>query len=225
MKTFRISVLALALTALAACATDKGDNVECPECDNVTELLVGSRCVPIAEVEPCGPDGHAHGAECHCFSDQAPTSIGGVEYCLQSDCLSEPPAVDPDALACAELDETPEAVTAVTVFADFPNAHVDLSTLAEITLPANQPSYVHFPGLATGHVRVYLDRAGVLAGAFNGSEVALATEAAGANEDCGVELPEVWEVDVVNTSGSPEPQVLAFAAGTVPSVRLVVIKE
>lgn len=102
--------------ALTTCATSPGDTLDCPTCDNVTELLVGAaRGVAIAEVEACGPDGHGHGEACHCFSGQQPTAIGGTEYCLQQGCGGSGAQMgDPDALACDEVSRTPELVTAVT---------------------------------------------------------------------------------------------------------------
>ncbi len=69
-----------------SCASKHGDHVHCPECDNETEILVGTKCVPIEDVEDCGPDGHSHGDYCHCFSNQEVTVINGREFCLQQDC-------------------------------------------------------------------------------------------------------------------------------------------
>ena len=68
------------------CANEEGDEVECPVCDEATEALVGTQCVPLEEVEVCGPDGHLHGPVCHCFGDQEVTEINGVRYCLQAEC-------------------------------------------------------------------------------------------------------------------------------------------
>jgi hypothetical protein len=91
-ESARNRVFSLALLAgLGACAAEKGDEIECPECDNETTVLVGDRCVSIDEVDPCGPDGHLHGDECHCFDGQDPTSIGGTQYCLQAECGTHEP--------------------------------------------------------------------------------------------------------------------------------------
>ena len=99
-------IVTLALTGLfvAACANEEGDEVECPVCDEATETLVGTQCVPYEEVEVCGPDGHLHGPVCHCFGGQEVTNIDGVDYCLQEVCgvvsakveADESPAEDND---------------------------------------------------------------------------------------------------------------------------------
>jgi hypothetical protein len=86
MKVFLvISVLFLSVISYS-CASKAGDETECPKCDNKTELLVGTKCVPIEDVEDCGPDGHSHGDTCHCFSNQEVTVINGRQFCLQQDC-------------------------------------------------------------------------------------------------------------------------------------------
>lgn len=88
MKMVKYWIVALALTGLfvAGCANEEGDEVECPVCDEATETLVGTQCVPYEEVEVCGPDGHLHGPVCHCFGGQEVTNIDGVDYCLQEVC-------------------------------------------------------------------------------------------------------------------------------------------
>jgi hypothetical protein len=208
-----ITVLLTGLLA-GACATGPGHTPECPTCDNLTELLVGWKCVPIAQVAACGPDGHAHGTECHCFHGQPPTRIAGTDYCLQPGCEAD---ADPDALACDEITRAPEAVTAVTDLADLEQAHVDLGRVAEIALPTGQTSYVHFGVPRAGAWHVYLDTAGALAGAQDGQGASLAAEDEGPNPDCE-DLPEVWHV----TATSQGPVVLRFAAGSLVSLRLVV---
>ncbi len=203
------------------CANSPGAEPDCPTCDNVTELLVGFKCVPIEEVAACGPDGHAHGGECHCFSGQEPTEIDGTEYCLQADC-QEPGERDLDALACEESGETPEAVTAVQDFADFELAHVDLEHLAEISLPAGAESYVHFPADGSATFHVYLDTEGALNGVLDAQGEPVTAEAEGANPDCPDEWPEVWHVAAVNDSGQIQPQILHFSAGQLADVRVLV---
>jgi hypothetical protein len=219
MKSLSLTAMIWAVM-FAGCATSPGDTPECPECDNVTELLVGFKCVPIDQVEECGPDGHLHGADCHCFSGQDPTTIGGTDYCLQDGCKEI--EVDIDALACGEIDETPEPVTPVTDFADFEDAHADLERVVEVDLPDSQESFLHFPGMETAEYAVYLDTTGVLDAVLDASETVLTAHAVGANPDCSAELPEVWHVEVVNDTGSPKPQIIRFKAGTVDKVKLVV---
>ena len=216
-----IGLLGTLALVTAGCATSAGGDPDCPTCDNETELLVGFKCVPIEDVEPCGPDGHAHGDECHCFSGQDPTEIAGADYCLQADC-KEPEDRDVDALACDEADETPEAVSAVEVFDDFPQAHVDLEHPAEISLPAGAEAYVHFPGSETATFHVYLDTEGALAGVLDAQGDPVTAGPEGANQDCPEDWPEVWHVEVVNDSGQVQPQILHFAAGQVAAVRLVI---
>lgn len=93
-------VFVLVLFHGVGCAVQKGDSVTCPVCDNVLTILVGTKCVEVSQVEVCGPDGHAHGTECHCFSGQATTRVGGKEHCLQQGC--------PGAQADAHDDHDPE---------------------------------------------------------------------------------------------------------------------
>ena len=87
----------LVILFLAVSCMGPGDDVACPVCDNATELLVGAKCVPIEQVDECGPDGHSHGAECHCFSGQEPTAIDGKSYCLQAGCPGPGQGDTPDA--------------------------------------------------------------------------------------------------------------------------------
>jgi len=88
----------LTLMMISSCAAKAGDKADCPECNNETEILVGTKCVPIEEVDECGPDGHAHGDECHCFSSQEVSLIGERSFCLQQGCEE----VDSDIEACDE---------------------------------------------------------------------------------------------------------------------------
>lgn len=214
--------LALVATGIASCASSAGDDVTCPECDNVSELLVGNTCVPTDQVETCGPDGHPHGDECHCFSGQQPTEIGGIQYCLQTGCTAAPQE-DLNAHACEHLEETPETVSAVDDFASFEEAHADLETLVEIGLPSSGTGYVHFPGRQTGHVLVLLGTTGVFSAAYDATHNALTSENLGPNEDCSSDLPEVWEVQVENDTDSVQPQILELT-GT-GTVRVVILEE
>lgn len=86
MKNLTIAMIVFSSLFIIACASKSGDSVDCPECDNTTEILVGTKCVAVEEVDACGPDGHAHGEECHCFSGQEITVIGEKSFCLQQGC-------------------------------------------------------------------------------------------------------------------------------------------
>lgn len=86
MRKITIIIIFLIAVAVSSCAAKAGDKVDCPECNNETEILVGTKCVPIEDVDECGPDGHSHGEECHCFSSQEVTVIGEKPFCLQQGC-------------------------------------------------------------------------------------------------------------------------------------------
>lgn len=211
-----------------------GDELDCPVCDDATELLVGTKCVPFDEVAECGPDGHTHGTECHCFSGQQPTTIGAKDYCLQQGCSG---AADTDAQtgdangiedldrhACEHLGDTPEDVTAVTAFDDFEDAHADLEHLAHVDLPAGTGSFVHFPGDETGEVAVFLDETGVIDGFLDAGQNALPAEKVGANTDCPDDFVEVWHVEVTNDTGSPTPQIIRFKADVADHVHVLILE-
>ena len=235
MKRNKTRTIVLFLTfslffALSSCATEDGDEIDCPTCDNVTQLLVGTKCVPIEEVEECGPDGHSHGTECHCFSDQEPTEIGGVEYCLQQGCAGEnggdqEETEDLDQHACEHLGDDPEQVQAVSTFADFSNAHVDLETLAEIDLPENSQGFVHFPGKETGEVLVFVDTADAIDTFLDADENELIAHSHGSNTDCPDEFPEVWHVEIVNDSGSVQPQIIRFKENEAEHVHVLILES
>jgi len=227
-KLLFVLLLGLGLASLG-CALDKGDSVNCPTCDNVTQLLVGTRCVPLAEVEECGPDGHSHGTACHCFHGQTPTTIGEHGYCLQQGCgggdqdASEA-VTDPDLHACEHLGDVPEQVSAVAAFADFDNAHVEVEHLVEIVLPVNQRGFVHFEGDATGEVAVYVREPGRIDSFLDENEQPLTAENVGGNTDCPADFPEVWHVEIVNDSGQPKPQIIRFKQGVAGPVHLLIVE-
>lgn len=214
-----VAVVALCVTG---CATEPGDAPDCPDCNGTTELLVGARCVPIADVAVCGPDGHLHGDACHCFSGQEPTTIAGQQYCVQQGCGGASEPGDPDALACDEVDREPEQATAVGSFADFESVHIEDGRVTEISLPAGQESFVHCAALAAGHLRVDLSVAGALTGAFDANETALELEGGTANADCPTALPGVHEVHLEEGATYPHPVVLRFEAATAATVRVIV---
>jgi len=205
------------LTTGTGCATDSGHAHDCPDCDNATELLVGDKCVPIDQVAACGPDGHAHGDECHCYSGQAPTDIGGTEYCLQADC-AHGHEVDYDARACTEGSAAGEPVTAVASVDDVDSAHADMGKPVAVTLPADTESYVHFEATETGEYAIYLDADGVFGAALDEGGSELAAHDMGANADCAVEFPAVWHAEVPATG----EVVIRFAAGSVDTVKIII---
>jgi hypothetical protein len=206
----------LSSALVSSCATEAGDDIRCPTCNNTTEVLVGTRCVPLAEVAACGPDGHAHGTECHCLSGQAPTAIGGVEYCLQLSCGTA--AIDTAAVACDEVTRAPESVTAVATLAEVESAHVGVGKVTEVILPAGPEGFVHFEADEAGEMLVYASAPGVIQAALTVDGTPLVAALEGANEDCASALPEVWGVQVTMAG----PVVLRLATGTVASVKLVI---
>jgi len=210
---------ALLAGALAAsCANRAGDDVECPTCDGTSEARVGTRCVPLAEIEACGPAGHAHGTECHCDSGQPPTAIGGIEYCLQLACGEE--QTDPAALACDQVGHATESVAAVASLAEIERAHLDLGQVVEVVLPAGVESFVHFGAAAPGEAHVFASLPGVVQAALTPDGTPLAATLEGANEACPAALPETWGVQVAAAG----PVVLRLAAGAVPSLALLVVE-
>ncbi len=218
------AILAASAFFSLSCASSSGDDVKCEECDNVTTLLVGVKCVPIAQIAECGPDGHLHGSVCHCFHGQATIAIGGKNYCPQTEC-GQTSEVDVDAKACEHLTDTPEAVTPVESFAQFENAHVDLEKLAEISLPEQKESFVHFPGLKTTEYAVFVSESGVLEGFYDADNKALSAMNEGTNEDCPSDFKEAWHASVLNESGSAKPQIIKFKAGTAKKVKIFIIER
>ncbi|RJO64438.1 MAG: hypothetical protein C4523_18420 [Myxococcales bacterium] len=226
LTTVIIGLTLLSVLLVVSCAAGKGDSVQCPECDNVTELLVGTKCVPIEEVEECGPDGHSHGAECHCFSGQEPTAIGGKDYCLQQGCgggdADGGEMEDVDALACEALEGAAETVTAADDFARFDEAHADLGKMIALSLSDGKPGFVHFEAEKTGDYAVYLDTAGTFDKALDEEGHELEVEMLGENPDCADKLPELIHILVTNDSGQVKPQVLQFKSGPARTVKLFI---
>lgn len=220
MKFFLVTGIINTLVIMSACATSPGDATECPACDNLTELLVGTKCVPIDQIEICGPDGHAHGSDCHCYNGQQPTRIGSTDYCLQASCQEI--EVDLDAIACAEIDQTPLSLTPVLVFQDFEDAHLDLERVTQVDLPSGQESFVHFAGLATEEYAVFLDTPEVLQAFLDEANNPLPAHLMGANSDCQTSLPEVWHAEVDHDSPTARPQIIRFKAGSVDKIKVVV---
>lgn len=217
MRTIPVLLGIFSLTFLAACAGKAGDGVHCEECDNVTELLVGTKCVPIAEIAVCGPDGHAHGDVCHCFSGQAPTTIGENQYCIQECSAGEPgdqQVEDVDAHACEAAEGAKETATAVDAFEKFDEVHLELETLYELTLPAGKEGFVHTGPATTGDWAIYLGKSDLFVGAFNAKGEELEVEMMGANEDCATIFPAIFHVLYTVQEGMGPAIILKFKAST-----------
>ena len=198
-----------------SCAITDGDEVNCPVCDNKTEVLVGNKCVPLDQVDTCGPDGHNHGEECHCFSGQEPTEIGGTQYCLQQGCPGEEQDTDGDSTdleqqACEHVQDTPEEVQAVSDFADFDQAHSDLAHLVKVELPSDSEGFIHFPGKKTGEVLVFVSQTGLIKDFLDADKKVLEAHNQGENKDCPESFKEVWQVKIINDSGTVKPQIIHF---------------
>ncbi len=214
MNSFFKSMVVGIMFVVVSCAAAKGDSVQCEECDNVTELLVGTKCVPIADIPVCGPDGHAHGDVCHCFSGQMPTIIGGKEYCIQECKEGEDDhhEEDVDAHACEAAQGTREAATVVDAFDKFGEVHLELETLYELTLPAGKEGFVHTGPATTGDWAIYLGKSGLFESAFNAKGEKLEIETIGANEDCATTFPAVYHVRYTAQEGMGPAIVLKFKA-------------
>ncbi|MDX9722585.1 MAG: hypothetical protein RBU37_17695 [Myxococcota bacterium] len=106
--------------------------------------------------EECSGHGHLHDGECHCEEG----------YVLAPDdatkCVSE---VDFPTQSCTLFAGTAHSEAAVTPFSEFPNAHVELDQVYEVTLPDNVESYVHFPVTESAEYVIFLSTAGIF-GAF-----------------------------------------------------------
>jgi len=220
MRTIPVLLGIFSLAFLAACAGKAGDGVHCEECDNVTELLVGTKCVSIAEVSACGPDGHSHGGDvCHCFSGQEPTAIGGANYCLMTCAMaaSDDDSVkeDVDEHACEAAEGTKEAATAVDAFERFDEVHLELETAYELILPAGKEGFTHTGPATTGDWAIYLGKADIFAGAYNAKGEELEVEVVGANEDCATTYPAVFHVLYTAQEGMAPAIVLKFKAPTI----------
>ncbi len=230
IKILSAVFLSFVLVILAtSCATEDGDEITCPTCDNETQLLVGTKCVPIEDIDTCGPDGHSHGNECHCFSDQEPTEIGGAEYCLQQGCSGDnednsQETEDLEQHACEHLGDTPEEVSAVSSFDEFSNAHVDLEHLAQIELTTGSENFVHFPGQETGEVAVFIDTVGIVDGFLDAEENELEAHNEGENSDCPGDFKEVWHVEITNDSGSVKPQIIRFGENEAEQVQILILE-
>jgi len=211
----RYLLISIALFTLFSCASKDGDKVDCPSCNNTTEILVGTKCVSISEIEACGPDGHAHGTECHCFRGQLTTKINGKEYCLQQGCgseNSEEQTEDVDKHACEAAKGTKESVESVDSFEKFDEVHLELETFYEVTLKAGKESFVHTGPATTGDWAVYMSDKAILDSAYNAKKEQLEIKNMGQNPDCETVFPDVFHVFYTEKEGMGPAIVLKFKA-------------
>jgi len=190
-KIVLMTVITITLI-LTSCANSAGESVECPTCDNIKEVLVGTKCVPIEEISECGPDGHSHGENepCHCFSDQEETDINGKKYCLQlscetkecnnhgklenNECICDNGFIQDknDKTLCVkeieDLDKYAcnkflEEVTKKELAKDdFNGQHIKLDTKNVITLLKDKESYIHFAVEKDAKFIIYIDKVDIL---------------------------------------------------------------
>lgn len=211
MKILSVIMLSLLLT-VSSCASQAGDKIACPECDNKTEVLVGAKCVSIDEVEECGPDGHAHGEECHCFSSQEVTIIEEKQFCLQEGCgeASDEIVEDIDEHACEAFESgVAESVTAADSIGDFDTVHVDQEELVEVTLTAGTDNFFHFGVSETGDYALYMNTVDLFVKAFDKNKKELEFEDMNANVDCPENFPQVYHI-LANADGSMTPVIVQF---------------
>lgn len=205
MSKIMILSMILSMIVLFSCANDDGGEKSCPECDNTTEVLVGERCVALTEVALCGPDGHAHGEACHCFSDQTVTVINGQNYCLQLDCSEASEGEDLDQEVCELIETVDEQVTAVATFDAIEEAHVDLEEGIELTLSGATDNFVHFPIKERGEVALYVSDTDIFEAAYSKEEVAFSVETLSANEDCPDVFKAVYHISVTGVDDGVIP--------------------
>lgn len=215
MRNLTISIMVFSFLFIISCASKSGDSVDCPECDNTTEVLVGTKCVAIAEVDACGPDGHAHGDVCHCFSGQEVTVIGDKSFCLQQDCGngddSDKITEDVNEHACIAFEgEVAESVSAVGTIDEFDTVHVDQEELIEVTLKAGVDNFFHFGVEETGDYALYISAQDLFVKAFDKDKKELEVEDMGENADCPESFPQVYHI-LANAEGTMVPVILQFA--------------
>lgn len=215
MKNLAITIIVFSSLFIIACAAKSGDSVDCPDCNNTTEILVGTKCVAVEEVDACGPDGHAHGDVCHCFSGQEITVIGEKSFCLQQGCGGSDDTdvveEDVDAHACEAFEgEVAESVTAVGTIDEFDTVHVEQEELIEVTLKAGTDNFFHFGVAKTGDYALYISAKDLFVKAFDKDKTELDVEDMGANPDCSEDFPQVYHV-LANSEGTMVPVILQFA--------------
>lgn len=220
--------LIFSLTILMlSCADSDGNNEECETCDNITTVLVGTKCVPIAEVEACGPDGHAHGEvngvpDCHCFHGQNTTDINGAPYCLQSEC-STTEEKDWDQVACEIFSDQAEEIVLTT---DYTIAHMHFEEKMEVVLGETE-TMGHIPVLQDSAFMLHLSEKDVFVKASLADGTDVEFEREDANSDCSSDIKEVIHIHMENDTGEKFPLILHFRAQNSSNERvfLIVLEE
>lgn len=169
----------------------------------------------------CGGNGHLDAGACVCDSGYV------VDPDNATNCISE---VGFPQLACNDFagSATPEA--AVSDFASFEDAHVELDQPYQIALPANAAGYVHFPVTRSGEYVVFLSDAGVFDALMNRNGQDLSPSASGgvANAKCADSIKDHWHASLVfdaPVGQTPIPYVVRFKAVASPSSVKVLIKR
>jgi hypothetical protein len=152
-------------------------------------------------VDPCGTAAtcREHDGEVHC--EKAETTFDPQDAC--------------DAMASTSAEEK----SVVTAFDDVfsPDYHAELGLRIHVTLPDDQPSYIHFPVFSCGEFAVFLDQAGVFDGIQRRDQTDMTVSGGSAVELCSSAVPEHWHADLEwdgdGTEGTdPVPYVIRFQA-------------
>lgn len=179
-----------------------------------------AHCESLGE-EECGGHGHLHDDECHC--DQG-YKVDAANKLL---CVA---AVDFPTQACTEFAAATSAEAAVSAFADFSKAHMDLDKPYLITLPAGVPSYVHFPVTVTGEYVVFLGKAGVFDTFMHraGTDVTPAPSGGVANGKCATTITDHWHAALTFDGAATDtkvPYIIRFKAQAVDGTVVVMVKR
>lgn len=155
----------------------------------------------------CGGHGHLVSGACVCDDGYVPDP---------SDSTACVPAEDLAKLACDSFAASPDPETAVSDFASFEDAHMDLDHAYAVQLPDGVPGYVHFPVKATGEYVIFLSDAGRF-DAFmhrDGTEVSPAATGGVAASSCASVVGDHWHValtfDAEAGANGPVPYIVRF---------------
>ncbi|MBW2455664.1 MAG: hypothetical protein JRI68_14190 [Deltaproteobacteria bacterium] len=166
----------------------------------------------------CLPDGHWAVEPC----SGACEVHDGVAECEQ---LCSTTAPDD---ACAAMAATAEQSQVVETFSEVfsETYHAELGVPAEVTLPDNAPSYIHFPMTSTGELVVFLDTAEVFDAILDQSENDMLASGGTPNSVCPTTLLDHHHaVLTYSGSGDPVPYVLRFKAVPTVTVTFVLVQK